>query len=67
MTHEVSGFELIALDRLTEVSQRLPFDPEIMAGLERKGLITRLAGEWALTRCGRSTVAHVMGDGRSAD
>lgn len=61
MHFNITGFEFIALDRLTELDQRLPFDPQVMKSLETKGFVTGLANVWALTDSGRSLIIRVMG------
>lgn len=61
MPNELSGFEFIALDRLSDLNQRLPFDPQVMESLAGKGLVTGSANQWTLTSRGRSLVAQVMG------
>lgn len=64
MPHDLSGFEFISLDRLTEHDQRLPFDPRVMDSLVSKDLVKGSIDAWTLTRRGRALVAQVMGPER---
>lgn len=64
MSYDLSGFEFISLDRLTEQDQRLPFDPRVMDSLVSKDLVRGSVDAWTLTCHGRALVTQVMGTER---